>query len=463
MCVYSYRPAGNLAAFFVSFRDHGENDSFGVFGSFGRVMKSVLGVVICLSLPPAVCAQIAYEREPILYSKTEATDPIAKFIDRIEAGDTELDRERSHGYLRSLLNELKIPVSSQTLVFSKTSLQRSRISPRTPRAIYFNDDVYVAWVNGGDVIEISAADSRIGAVFYRLDQSQRSPRPKITRETDDCLSCHGSTHTRRVPGHIMRSVYPEPNGLPRFSAGTFRTDDTSKFRERYGGWYVTGTHGDLRHMGNQTHTEDDEGLDLTLGANLTDVRNKFNAKQYISQHSDIVALMVLAHQTAVHNAMTTANFNARRTIRDARVMNKALEREPDFESESTKRRFKSAAEDLVEAILFVDEFKLTSQIKGSTSFADEFAKRGPFDKRGRSLRHFDLQSRLFKHPCSFLIYSDAFAALPPRLLEEVWKQMKTALSLESDARFSHLSARDKQAIREILSATLPQSRDALAR
>ncbi len=50
------------------------------------------------------------------------------------------------GYLRSMLKALQIDIDSQVLVFSRTSLQTGFISDRTPRAIYFNDDTYVAWV-----------------------------------------------------------------------------------------------------------------------------------------------------------------------------------------------------------------------------------------------------------------------------------------------------------------------------
>lgn len=422
-------------------------------------MTSTPRVSVCVLALLATTAssargQLEFEREPINYSKSEATDAVAKLIKRLKSDQTELVHDRSHGYLKSVLRELGIPHSSQTLVFSKTSFQRQHISPRTPRAVYFNDDVYVGWVPGGDVIEISAADPRLGAVFYRLDQTAMGSRPRIERETDDCLSCHASTHTRRVPGHIMRSVYPEASGLPRFSAGTFRTDHTSPFRERFGGWYVTGTHGDLRHMGNQTHTEDDNGLDLDLGANLTDISRKFRLNSYLTPHSDIVALMVLGHQVAVHNAITTAHFSARRTVRDAEVMNKALNRAASFESEATKRRFLSAAETLVDALLFVDETRLTSPIVGTSRFTDYFQQKGPRDSSGRSFRTFDLRTRLFKYPCSFLIYSEAFDALPPRLVRDVAERFDQVLSAEGGVeKFNHLSADDREAIREILSDT----------
>ncbi len=394
-----------------------------------------------------------FEREPIRYSESKPNDSIAKLTMQLESGKMRLRWDQNHGYLRSLLTALQVPQSSQTLVFSKTSFQRSRISPRTPRALYFSDDVYIGWVQGGDFIEVSTADPNLGAVFYSLKQVN-DPQPGFVRETDKCLSCHASTHTRRIPGHIMRSVFSESSGLPRFSAGTFRTTHASPLRERFGGWYVTGRHGSQRHLGNQTHTADDGGIDPDLGANVTSLGEKIDTRRYLTPHSDLVALMVLGHQVHVHNAFTTANFNARRTAHDAVVMNKALERELDFESGSTKRRYASAAATVVEALLFVGEAKLTSPVSGTSRFASEFSKRGPRDREGRSLRDFDMKTRMFSYPCSYLIYSDAFDALPARLRTDVWSQLDAVLAGKGDPeKFRHLSETDRTAISRILHDT----------
>jgi hypothetical protein len=348
------------------------------------------------------------------------------------------------------------------LVFSKTSLQRHRISPRTPRALYFNDDIYLGWVQQGDVVEISAVDPQLGAVFYTLDQKNKS-RAVITRQTDHCLLCHASSHTQRIPGHIMRSVYTDASGLPVFSSGTYRTDDSSPLYERWGGWYVTGTHGGQRHMGNVIvdGKNGPEEIDVDGGANVTDLKDLVRTSPYLSPDSDIVALMVLGHQVAVHNQIAAANFNGRTTQRDAVVMNQALERPQDFESESTQRRYASAAEKVVEALLMVDEYQLSEPIVGTTTFADEFAARGPFDSQGRSLRQFDLTQRLFRYPCSFLIYSDAFDGLPTRVREKVYQRLSEILTGQDQSeQFAHLTRADRQAILEILRETkkdLPES------
>ena len=411
--------------------------------------------VVVLLTSRCISAQLDFEQEPILYSSSTATDPVSRLIEKIKSGEANVAWEPQHGYLKSLMAELKVPESSQVLVFSKTSLQISRITPRTPRAVYFNDDVYLGWVQRGDVVEISAADPQLGGTFYTLDQ--RSPEtPVFTRETAKCLQCHGSSHTRRTPGHIIRSVFPDSGGQPVYRLGTHLTDDSSPFKERWGGWYVTGTHGEQRHMGNGLLSNEavSEKLDVESGANVTDLSSHFEVRPYLTPHSDIVALMVLEHQVMMHNILTAANHAGRITVRDSDIMNKALERPEGFESESTERRFSSAAESVVKGLLFCDEARLTDTVAGTSGFASEFSARGPLDSNGRSLRQFDLRTRMFRYPCSFLIYSDAFAALPVGVKSRVWRRLEEIVSGEdTSARFDHITAEDRKAIREILRDT----------
>lgn len=414
-------------------------------------LRTLSFVAILLSFR-VVCGQLDFEQEPIRYSSATPTDAIARLIDRIKSGESTVTWEPKHGYLTSLMKALSVPESSQVLVFSKTSLQISRITPKTPRAVYFNDDVYLGWVQNGDVVEISAADPQLGGTFYTLDQ-RTTDTPVFTRETAKCIQCHGSSHTRRTPGHIVRSVYPDPGGQPVYRLGTHLTDDTSPFAERWGGWYVTGTHGQQRHMGNCILADESvsEKLNVESGANVTDLSSHFQLRPYLTPHSDIVALMVLEHQATMHNILTAANHSGRITVRDADIMNAALERPAGFESESTSRRFASAAESVVRGLLFCDEARLTDSVRGTSNFAAEFASRGPEDSHGRSLRQFDLQTRLFKFPCSFLIYSDSFTALPPGVKSRVWKRLDEILSgADTSAKFAHLSPEDRNAIREIL-------------
>ena len=122
---------------------------------------------------------------------------------RLGNGDADLQFDDKHGYLSSVLENLKVPVSSQGLVFSKTSLQIQRITPSRPRAIYFNDDVYIGWVQNGDVIEIAATDANQGPTFYTLRQ-RKSESPRFIRDQGQCIVCHASSRSQNVPGYLVR-------------------------------------------------------------------------------------------------------------------------------------------------------------------------------------------------------------------------------------------------------------------
>ncbi|MBL0161675.1 MAG: hypothetical protein IPP47_32140 [Bryobacterales bacterium] len=348
-------------------------------------------------------------------------DPIAKLQARLESGAVKLEWDEKHGYLPAILKALKIPVSSQGLVFSKTSFQAPLISPASPRAIYFGDSVYVGVVPKGPVLELSAADPARGGFFYTLEQ-KRVTRPQIERG-DGCLGCHVSPNTTGVPGHLVRSVYPDAAGFPMGTVGSFVTDHRSPFAERWGGWYVTGTHGKARHMGNVVVKDPGkpEALDREAGANVTSLQGLVDTRPYLSPHSDIVALMVLEHETKLHNLFTRAGYEVRAAMTLQGEMNKAMGRPADELSESTARRIENAAEILVRYLLFLDEPRLESPVRGTSGFAKEFGARG-------GLREFDLETRLFRYRCSFLIDSESFRALPDVLRARVWARIDAVMA-----------------------------------
>jgi hypothetical protein len=403
-------------------------------------------------------AQMGYEAEPINYSKTAPQDRIAQLQQAISAGTTTLEYDKKHGYLPALLKQLEVPISSQTLVFSQTSLQLRKISPERPRALYYNDDTYLGWVQGGDVIELSATDPELGVVFYTLDQA-RQEVPKFTRDQGHCMACHETSRTQNVPGFVIRSVFADAAGRPMLGSGTFVTDQRSPFEHRWGGWYVTGQHGAMRHMGNVIAGNEDgrEHLDRELGANRLELPGRVDVTRYLSPHSDLVALMVLEHQTQMQNFITLANFETRQAWHYNQVMNNALERPEEFRSESTERRIATVADKLVQYLLFCEEFQLTSPVEGSSGFAAEFSARGPTDKQGRSLRQLNLKTRLLEYPCSYLIYSESFDALPEVVKVEIYRRLYDVLSATTTKdEFAHLSLEQRQAIREILCATKPE-------
>lgn len=416
-------------------------------------------VIVLVLLASSVAAEDDFELAPVLYSASTPDNAVSRLQARLDAGETTLAWDESVGWLGGVLAALDVPTSSQTLVFSKTSLQQTRIGPRNPRALYFNDDVYVGYVRSGEVVEVSVADPSLGTVFYSLEQLP-GEHPRFERRTEDCLLCHGGSQTRGVPGHVVRSVYPSRSGQPIFSAGSHRVDDSTPLADRWGGWYVTGRHGAQRHLGNLTYdARPSTNADADpSGSNVTDLGDRFGPKGYLTGQSDLVALSVLAHQAAAHNVLTRASFDVRAALHREAALNRDLQQAPDHRWPSTNTVLDGAAKALVECFLFCDEAPLTGPIEGTTTFATEFMARGPTDPEGRSLRQFDLERRLFRHPCSFLVYSASFDALPAELRARFWARID-AITTASDPgpRFAHLSAEDRRAIRAILRATKPDA------
>jgi len=334
-------------------------------------------------------------------------------------------------------------------------LQRHRINPRTPRAVYFADDVYVGYCQKGDVLEVTAVDPQLGTVFYSLSQ-KKSDQPQFKRQTDNCLICHASSFNQGYPGHLVRSVFADGLGLPLLASGTYRIDHTSPLKQRWGGWYVTGTSGKQTHLGNLIVRGNPrpEDIDNSANVNVTSLDRYINTSPYLTPHSDIVALMALEHQTEMHNRLTRASFLTRVALRDEAEFNKALGRRADYRTDSTLSRIKNAGEPVVKYLLMGEEAELTDAVKGTSPFAEEFMKRGPRDRRGRSLRDLDLKHRLFVYPCSYVIYSEAFDALPPPVRDYVLRRLWEVLTgADRSKDFAHLSSEDRRAILEILSET----------
>ena len=418
------------------------------------INRIILIASLVLITSPA-SAQVDYEQPPIDYLNAHVDDPVAKLSRRLEAGEVELKHDPRFGYLVSVLEALAVPTTSQTLVFSKTSLQLQRISPRRPRALYFNDEVYVGFCQQGDVLEFAATDARQGATFYTLSQDKEAP-PKFVRDRGNCLSCHASGRTQNVPGYLVRSVFPDVAGRPLLGSGTFTTDHTSDFKDRWGGWYVSGEHGDMRHMGNVLCRSSEAIIDRDAGANKASLADCFHLDSYVSPHSDIVALMVLEHQTQMHNAITAANYETRHATFQSRQINELLDRPKGYLSDSAERRISNSADRVLKYLLFCNEFTLAGRVSGPTSFAEEFASRGERDAKGRSLRDFDLNTRLFKYPCSYLIYSPSFRALPDDVRGVILTRLSDILEgRDQSAQYAHLSPEIRQAILEILQETLP--------
>lgn len=407
-----------------------------------RLAIAVFGIAALLLAGLSGSYVLPLDHEAIQYDKTPVADAAWRLNQKIERGETKLAFHPEWGYLPAVLDALQVPRASQVVVFTKTSLQAPRISPRNPRAIYFSDAVSVGWVPTGEVVEIAAQDPKQGVIFYTLDQVEVA-KPRLKRR-DDCLQCHATGATLGVPGLVVRSVYPEPSGMPLFQAGGFVTDHRSPLKERWGGWYVTGTHGDQRHLGNAFARDRDHPtrLDTDGTQNLSDLKSRFDTGAFLTGHSDIVALMVLEHQSHMTNLITRVSYETRMAMHSQEMMNRLLKEPTDTVSESTERRIRSACEELVDYLLFVDEAPITAPIRGSSRFADVFAGQN-------KLRQFDLQTRLFRIPLSYMIESAAFRELPAEALLWIHQRLLRVLDSE-EPKYAKLSHQDRRNIREIL-------------
>ena len=382
-----------------------------------------------------------FEEDTISYGEQQDTSLVARLQEAIDRGEVELEfKNDGQGFLLSLLQELKIPVESQVLVFSKTSFQRHKISPSTPRALYFDDNTYIGFVQGSDLLEISAVDKELGGVFYTLEQDP-DKKPKFVR-TDQCLECHASSKTMGVPGHVIRSFEVDEIGIVDLITGTSQVNHRTPFEDRWGGWFVTGQHGKQIHSGNlfgkaafKKHEESPNYL-----GNLDELKQFFNPTPYPRETSDIVALMVLEHQGHMHNFITRMQY-------EARLMLNAY---------GHLRYLKHKIDAFLRYMLFVDEVPLTDAIQSSSGYVNAFTSLGPSDSKGRSLREFNLENRLFEYPCSYLIYSEAFQALPDKLKAEIYNKLWKILTGENNQpEFSKLTVASRKAIHDILQETLP--------
>jgi hypothetical protein len=354
---------------------------------------------ILLLFPLAVVAIAAARAN----DATAPTNVVQALEAKLEKGEIKFDyAPDGHGYLRSVLQALKISPESQVLPFTKSSLQFDHISPGTPRAVYFNDDVAVGSVHPGGLIEILVNDRRGGLAFYTLDNSKPGT-PRLEEEGARCTVCHGLVNNV-APGWIVANITATADGMPQIAnpAHPFDiTDQTRPFEDRWGGWYVTGTSENMRHLGNVTAPDPQQPFELPAegGRTLASLSGRFDPSHALKATSDIVALMTLEHQTGFINRVDVLNTK----YSDAGL------------------------DDLVTYMTFANEVPLPGPISGDSGFTADFAKPGPHDSRGRSLRTFDLKARLFRYPLSYMVYSTAFDALKPDIKDKLYRRLYDAL------------------------------------
>ena len=405
-------------------------------------LATVIGCGLLLHLAGVLAAAEhqsypAFDEEMKSYKATEASGAVAELQRRLDAGVARLAQEPAHGYLTALLKELNVPATSQLLVASKTSPNKALISPKTPRALYYNDQVSVAYVPSADLLELAAADSKLGVVFYTLSQ-RATERPRLQRD-DRCLECHASAKTLNVPGILVRSFLTKDDGEVELLSGLL-VDHRTPLADRWGGYFVTGQHGKQSHRGNLFGTAAiaRHEKDPLCNANVTDLAPLLDISRYPSAGSDIVALLTHEHQAHAQNLLTRVHYDTVNALRRGDSLRPAY----------------PAIEALLRYLLFVEEVPLTSPVRGTSSFAQEFQKAGPRDEKGRSFRQLNLQTRLFEFPCSYMIYSSSFKTLPLEARQHVYRRLWDILDgQDRSPEFAKLSPESRTAIREILIAT----------
>ncbi|HEX4278354.1 MAG TPA: hypothetical protein VHZ74_23530 [Bryobacteraceae bacterium] len=368
---------------------------------------------------------VPYGDKAIQYFETPTDEAVKRLDDKLDAGQAKLDFQPGGlGYLPALLKALGLNVDSQVLVHAADSFQSPLISPQRPRAVYFNDDLAVGFVQHGEVMEVSSLDPKQGVIFYTLSTG-RVAKPSFARR-EVCLQCHQGGHTLGVPGLVISSQYVPPGMPAEHVRGGFVTDDRTPIENRWGGWYISGS------LGGQKH----KGVPIGSGPELP-----FDASAYLSPVSDIVALMTLEHQTRMTNLMIRIGWDTRIAMADGKM-------------DEARPKLEAAMDDMLGYMLFTDEAPLTAPVKGVSTFSTTFPARGPRDKEGRSLRDFDLQKRLFKYPLSYMIYSKAFDGMPAWDRERIYQRLYDVLTgKNTDPKFAKLSSEDRRNVLEIMRET----------
>lgn len=385
---------------------------------------------------PASFAGVLDEHPSIQYADRPTRDRVSALASAIADGTVTLTHRENGGYLQSVLEALRVPADSQLLVFSKTGIQRASTSPANPRALYFDDSVVVGFIPGAPLLELAAHDPEQGVVFYTIDQAD-SARATPTRRTN-CLTCHVSASTLEVPGLINRNVVTRADGSVLPQLGSNDVDHRTPLLQRWGGMYVTGKYfatpytGRKEHGGNVTVVGNPPDPAMTSNEGLIEWRNSSpTARGYRSEESDIASMMVFDHQAHAVNLLTRLNWESR-----------------------VDGSWREVAGDLVDYFLFVGEVEPPARLVARAAFAERFAAGAIKDRQGRSFRDLDLEHRLLRYPCSYMIYSGAFDQLPARARQAVYGRLWEVLSgRDASSKYSHLSSADRRAIIEILRDT----------
>jgi hypothetical protein len=366
------------------------------------------GAFVALSAQHAGAFRGSLDDPAINYASRPLDNLVEDANRKLRDGSLKFTFDARNGFLDAALEALQLPIDSQLLVFSRGSLQGKIIDDQNPRAIYFNDRLALGWVRDGDVLEVAAHDATAGVVFYTLQN--KTEGPSEFKRVFHCLGCHVAGDTLGVPGLLMfsttRRTGTQFDGVPR------HIDQSDPIAQRFGGWFVTGSTGSAKHMGN-----DVPALDGLPSRELSSVDRLFEYSGYRTVTSDVVAQLVLTHQAGMTNLLTRAGWEARVTA--------------SVDDAAVAPLLDGLAREVVDYLLFVDEAPLPDRVRGNSGFTERFSKRGPRDRNGRSLYELDLGQHVFKYRCSYMIYSPAFDALPSRMKSAIYRRMWEVLSATS--------------------------------
>ncbi|MFP6895375.1 MAG: hypothetical protein VCA38_02140 [Roseibacillus sp.] len=411
--------------------------------------------ILFLAFAPVASAQFYndFELKPHGYFTRKPQDPMSLLMEKIDAEEVKITEENGKPLVERLLRELKLDKDTQVLVFSKTSLQKRAVSYRNPRAIYFNESVYLGWMPNGRV-EVASFDPEIGPLFY-FQRQLDDTRSRLFVRTRSCLGCHAGNATNFIPGSLGRSVYPDRTGRVLKGIEDYRRSGHHiPLQDRYGGWFVSGQHGKMRHMGNSIATREDGQvtIDRKRFANLEKLDQFFPTDSYLAPGSDIAALLVFDHQVTMHHRLVEATYRARQALFDSKL--------DPMETDVAKlaagrsiREFTEGVDKVIDYMLFREEIALP-KVSCDANFRRAFTANKRTDKGGYSLKDLRLDGRIFEHRCSFMIYSPSFEHMPPMLRGAIYDRLHQILTAQAPVKgFEHLGAEERTRIFEILRET----------
>ena len=400
-----------------------------------RITTALLSLAIASTAKADESPHHRFGEAPHNYYSRELHDDFSRVMARISAGEIKLDTSSEKAQLTSLLKALDVPVSSQLLVYSATSFQGGLIRPANPRALYFNEEVYVGFVPGGR-FEVAAIDPELGPVF-RIFRPTADGKPEITR-SERCMNCHAGRTSWQVPGLVVESVICTNTGASLDGFRREQVGHTIPLADRFGGWHVTGAHEHGPHLGNLIGEAAPGGY-----KKLPDPPGSlFDWDRYPVSTSDLFTHLIHEHQLGFHNLVTLGIYRTR----------DALEAGHGKLLKDDETALNDIARKLVRYVLFANEAKLPDGgLKPDPVFLKDFLARRKAASGGASLRDLDLHGRLFRNRCSYMVQSPSFGAMPKEFKDRVIAGLASALRERgAPEEFNYLPIEEKRTIKAIL-------------